>query len=278
MKIRKLYKQFSNLNIFILAVLLFLGFATLYFFYNRQRSQAIVYVSVSLLRPQNIPISAPYNWVPYWIGNSINIGDKEISPLRGLNAVVVEKEAYEAQAYGQYVFLLLKINSIRDRSGLYLFKNKPISAGGIIDLKLINAQIQGLVTYIGPNPPQYETKKITLMVEERNMEFWQAENIKVGSTIKNNKGQEIAKIIDKKVSTARSQVFQTDVGSGRSETSLDPKKNDVQLTLEIQAKKINNVYYFSELQKVKVNESLSLSFQEIGNLNLRINSILRTEE
>lgn len=254
-------KYLKNLNLLILAVLFLLGFAILYFLYFRARNQAEVYVGVSVTRGANIPISAIYNWVPNWLDESISIGDQEISPLGGLNAVVLDKESYEASFYGKYIYLLLQINAIRDRSGIYLFKNKPLSVGAPIDLKLSKAQISGLVTYVGNEKPKYEYKKLRVKISGLNAEWWVGDAIKVGSVIKNSKGDEIAKAINKRVSQASGSLI-----------TADRNKRDIEVTVELLTKKIDGNHFFAETQKVKVDENLFLPFPE-GSLNLPITSV-----
>lgn len=265
----KFIRKYAKLNIFILAVLLLLGFSLLYFLYYRQRSQADIYVSVTLLRSQSIASNVPFNWVPYWIGNSIKAGDAEKSPLGGVNAVVVEREAADGPSYGQYVYLLLKVRAIRDRSGVYLFKNKPISSGGILDLKLTNTQVQGLVMYIGKEPPRYEEKAFNITLKGREVEPWYAESVKVGSVIRNTKEAVIAKVVTKKVLPAE---VRSDAASGVAVVSYDQRKRDLEVVVELIGKKIGESYYFSEIQKVKPGEVLYLPFPEIS-LNLPIISV-----
>lgn len=264
-KVQSLIKN-SRLNIFILVILFLLGFSLLYFLYYRQRNQAEVYVGLSVTRGINIPISGPYNWIPYWLADSINVGDNEISPLGGLNAVVLDKEIYEASFYGKNVYLLLNVNAIKDRSGIYLFKNKPLSVGAPIDLKLSKAQITGLVTYVGNEEPKYEYKKLQVKVSGLDAEWWIGDAIKIGSIIKNSKGEEIAKVISKNVSPA----------SG-SPLTADRNKRNIEVTVDIMTKKINDNYFYAETQKVKVDELLFLPFKETS-INFPISSIVEIEK
>ncbi len=254
-------KYSKNLNLYILAVLFLLGFSLLYFLYFRVRNQAEVYVGLSVMRGINIPVNTVYNWVPNWLDESLTIGDQEISPLGGLNAVVLDKESYEAAYYGKYVYLLLKVNAIKDRSGIYLFKNKPLSVGASIDLKLAKTQISGLVTYVGSEKPVYEYKKLLVKLNGLNAEWWIGDAVKIGSVIKNSKGDQIAKVIAKKV-----------VSAGGSLITADRNKRDIEVTVEILVKKIDDNYFFSETQKVKVDEQFFLPLPE-GSLNLPIASV-----
>lgn len=262
----KFVKKYTGVNIFILLILFLLGFAALYFLYFRVRSQENIYVTITLSRePQ---------WVPYWIGQSIKIGDKETSPLGELNTEVIDKESYEAHEFGELIYLLLKVKAIKDRSGIYLFKNKPLAVGSVIDLKLSNTEIKALVIDISKELPYYEYKKITVTVQGKELWPYTVDAITVGSKIIDSKGREIAKIVDKKVSPAEIRV---DTASGFSIISYDRRKRDVILTLEILVKKINDTYYFRETDKVKVAENLFLPFSE-ESINLPISSVAEIEE
>lgn len=259
-------KYLKNLNLFILATLFLLGFAILYFLYFRQRNQAEVYVGLSVTRGTNIPLTIIYNWVPNWLDGAIEISDQEISPLGGLSAVVVDKESYEATFYGKYIYLLLKVNAVKDRSGIYLFKNKPLSVGALVDLKLTKAQISGLVTYIGEEEPHYEYKKLRVMVAGLNTDWWVGDAVKIGSVIKNNKGEEMAKVVAKKVSPSSGSII-----------TADRNKRDIEVTVELKTKKSDETYFFAETQKVKVDENLFLPFSE-GSINLPISSVAEIKE
>ena len=260
-------KYFKKLNIFILATLFLLAFALFYFLYYRVRNQTMVYVTLTLSRPKTS--------IPYWIGNYITVGDREISPLGELNAEVVEKNTYEGFDVGQYVYLLMKMKTVKDRSGNYLFKNKPLSVGSIVDMKLTSANFQAMVISVSSEPPVYEYKKIILTVREKEIWPWFTDSIRVGSEIKDDKGGVIAKILDKKVTIAEVRV---DTAGGQATVSYDRRKRDIDIILEIIVKKITDTYYFTETQKVKVNESLFLPFPDVGNLTLPITSIIEIKD
>lgn len=262
----KSWRKYAKVNIFIIAVLFLLGFSLLYFLYFRARNQADVYVGLSVTRGANIPVNAIYNWVPNWLDNAIEVDDREISPLGGLNAVVLDKESYEASFYGKYVYLLLKINAIKDRSGIYLFKNKPLSVGSPVDLKLTKAQISGLVTYVGNEKPKYEYKKLLVKLKGLKEDWWIGDAIKIGSVIKDNKEEEIVRVTSSKVSPA-----------GGSLLNIDPNKSDVEVTVELKVKEVDNNYFYAETQKVKVDENLFLPFKEVS-LNLPITSVREVAE
>lgn len=274
MKYNNIKKKIKNLNIFILAVILLMGFALLYFLYHRQRSQAWVYVSVSLVRPQNLSLNIAYNSVPYWVGNSIFIGDREQNLLGSVGAIVEDKESFDWFTFGQAVNLVLKVNASRDRTGVYLYKNKPLLIGSILDLKLSKTQAQGLITHISLQKTDSQKYQFVITIRGKQIEPFIADNIKIGDEIINNKNETIAKVIDKKSTPAE---VRTDTAAGVSLVSFDNTKRDLVVTIQIKADKFNDVYYFAGSQKVKVNEVIYLPFKSVA-LNYPITSVIQPKE
>lgn len=241
----------------VLAILLILILASGYYLYRRQRSSAIVYVTASLVRPQTIALNVPFNWVPYWVGKSIDIGDHDVSPLGGDNAVVIDKEAVESLNFGQIVSLLLKVRAVRDRTGVYLYKNKPLAVGSLLDLKLTKTQATAYVTYIGIKPPDEEFAVVRLVVKGRLLEAVVANGIKIGDIIKNSKDKIIAKIVDKKESAADLRI---DTAANISAFLNERQRRDVDITIDVLAKKSEDTYFFADSQRLKAGENFFISF------------------
>lgn len=272
MKLNYLTKKYSKLNIYILAVLFLLGFSLFYFIYNSQRSQKEIFVAVSLVREKEISISTIFNWIPRWIADSIEIGDTEISPFGGINASVVDKEVYDSGNYLKQVYLLMKVRSNRDRSGIYLYKNKPLLVGSIIGLKLTKADIDGWVTYIGSEPPQYKKEKLIVKLKGTQIESWVAEGIKVGSTIINSKGEVEAKVLDKKSSLTIPIGMRYEVETGKFIYNSDVNRKDIDVTVEIITKKIDGANFYAETSRIKLDNWLTLQFNDFT-INMPIISI-----
>lgn len=262
----------KNLNFFILAVLFFLGFALFYFLYHRQRSQAVIYATISLVRPLNTNLNIPYNSVPFWLADSISDKDKDTSLLGGINAEVVSKTSYETQTYGKTAILLLKIAAVRDRSGIYLFKNKPLLVGSLIDLNLTKTQVTGLLTSVSLKPPNFDYEKLRLTVKVRQIDQKSADGLKIGDTIVDNQGREIAKVIDKNVSRVAFSGVRIDANTGQLTDLYEPNQIDMEVTVDIMAKKNNETYFFMEIQKIKANEPVYIPFKGLS-LNGQITSV-----
>lgn len=74
-----------------------------------------------------------------------------------------------------------------------------------------------------------------------------------------NKGNIMARIIDKKVSPAEVRQNRSDGSVG---LSYDNSRRDIILTVELEAQEINGLDYFAYLKKIKVGENLNLFFRE----------------
>lgn len=251
-------KNFNNINIFILVILFLLGSSVFYFFYSRQKNLVYIYTSVIVVRPQNIQLSAPYFWLPYWIGDSIKIGESENNLFGQSNLTVVDKETYDSNLYGQYVRLVFKMKVDRDKTGKYLYKNKQVLIGSNMDIKLSYTQVTGSVVEIDTELPKPEIRKVTVTTIVKGIESWLAEAIKVGSLIESNKG-EIAKVTEKFSDYAQVKV---DNSLGQAMVSSDRLKRDLKLKIDLTVKKINGDYYFMDNHKIKVNELVFFPFKD----------------
>lgn len=254
--------------------ILLLGFSLFYFLYYRQRSQAYVYVGVNLIRPQGLATNVPPFWSPYWVDLAIEKNDREVSPLGGVNTIVINKESADSYFYGKFIYLLLQIRAVKDRTGVYLFKNKPLLVGSYLDLKLTKTQVQGLVSYVGLKPPESIYKKLILAVKARLQEPWVAEAVEKGETISDSTGKTLVKVLGKKVNFSEVRV---DSALGQAVLSFDPTKKDMELILEMLVKKVEDAYYFAETQKIKANEILYLPFKKLS-LNAPVTAILEVKE
>lgn len=262
------HKKKYRLNIFILSIAFILGVIPFYFIYYKLRNKAEIYVST---------FSSPTKGaLPYWIADAVEVGDKDISFLGDESAVVIDKESYEGGGHGRYLSLLLKMTVTRDaRRGVYLYRSRPLLVGDWLDLQMTKSRQRGTITYIGTSPPQFEYKKFILTVLGRKVDPEFAENTLVGSTMVNNKGIVLAKVLDKKVTLAEVRV---DTDKGQAVVSYDRTKRDIVLTVEVLVKKVSDTYYFLEYMKIKRDEDIDLFLKESSLWGLRILSIKEVPE
>ena len=185
--------------------------------------------------------------------SAITIGDKDINPLGGVNAEVVDKLSVEAIEYGRYVYLLLKIDATRDRSGVYLFKNKPLAVGNIIQLRFPKTTVYAYIQSLDEVSPQPNYKKVQAVTRFKEIEPFMDEWIREGNEVKNNKGETIARVVRKTSSVARREVH---TAAGSIVVGTNPIKRDVDVTLELLVKELEGQLYFTDTYKIKPNESV----------------------
>lgn|SRR3990167_3368112 len=264
--------RLSIVGLFIVSLVI-IGFAVFYFLFYKIRSQATVYLSTVLIKSLNIS-NVPAYWVPYWVADSINEGDKEISSLGQVNAEVIDKTAYEDRLYGEFVQLVVKVNVTKNKSGVYLYKNKPLKAGLIIELNLNRVDSDAMIISIDQSVPEYKYKKIVFSSVFREIEPWLAEMVKIGSSIKNSKGKVVARLKNKEIRIAEVPI---ETSSGTVAVSKNRLKRDMYATVEVLTKVKNGYYYFRDIEQIKVNENIYISWPE-GELYHHINEILSIED
>ena len=251
----KTIKNQSILFLLLILSLIFLFITVGFYYFYRTHNQSVIYVNTALVRPTNIQINTPFYWTPYWLEESVRMGDKDINPLGGINAEVIDKKSIDSLQWGKIVILLLKINVIKDRSGLYLYKNKPIAVGTILELKFPKAQVSAYVNYIGAEKPTPNLKVLRLDLKSRNIESKIINNIRIGESIKNDKNEIIAKIISfKEVPSNVLPIIPANIYI----TGLD-----LEITVDLLSEIVDSRYYFIDGQRIRPNEQFYISFPNL---------------
>lgn len=204
---------------------------------------------------------------PYWLGESIKVGDKEFDPQGKVVAEVLGVRIHELSTLEyqeptrKNFYLTLNLRTSKDRRTSKLkFKNQPLEIGGPIELHLTNTYATGLVIFIEGVPDERETKELIVEGVWRNTDPWNAEAIPVGGEMKNGGGKTITEILEKRIELAEKTVETWD---GRLVASRDPLKRDIYLKLKLLAKKQGENLYFHEDQKVKIGEVLFIQLPGI---------------
>ena len=253
--IRHLNKfKIYNLRLSILLVLFLLFLTVVYFLFYVKRNQITVYVKAVLIKPQDIPLNVPYFWTPYWIDESISIGDTDSNPLGNSKASVLDKDSIDSINWGKIVNLLLIVQAVKDKSGNYLFNSKPLAVGTILNLNFPRSHINTYVNYIGNERPKSNLTKLRVQLKSINIDLETIDNIKIGDSIKNNKNETIAKIVSYKELPYTSASFLSNYAFSGSE---------LELTIELLVDSTNLNYYFIDGQRIRQNESFYISFPNL---------------
>lgn len=254
----KAKRLIKNIGVFeILAGILILFALVLVMIQMRSREEWVkTEVKISTSSWWQAYFTAP----PYWLGESIKIGDKEFDPQGRAAAEVLDIKAYELSNLQQQestrkdFYLTLNLRAAKDRRTRKLkFKNQPLEIGGPIELHLTNTYVSGLVTFIEGVLDEREMKELIIEGVWENTFPWIAEAIPVNGKMVDRESKIIAEILEKRIELAEKTVETWD---GRLVSSRDPLKRDVYLKIRLLAKKQGENFYFREDQKVKIGGTL----------------------
>jgi len=262
----------QKLNIFLIAAISLLVFASLYYFYKSFRNSQEIYVEVAVVRGQNAAYSTGSSLysislqaVPVWLSDSISLGDTDGSPLGGVNAEVIGKMTLEGPSSYRFVTLLVRVNSVKDRSGVYLYKNKSLLVGSVLELNLSRTKVYGLVTGINEDKTyEKDLQELNVVVQGRFIEPFIAQKIEVGDKITDDQGNVLGEILEFR--QTRSPVSPLTYSNYAGKTLLSPETDavDIEVKIRLKAGKIGENYYFFPSQKVKAGESIYLPFKKVS--------------
>lgn len=218
-------------------------------------------------------ISSPSWWQayftppPYWLGESIKVGDKEFDSQGKVVAEVLGIKVYEvtnlqlqeSTRKDFYLTLNLRVSKERKTSKLK-FKNQPLEIGGPIELHLVNTYVLGLVTLIEGMPDEGKMKEVVIEGVWLNSYPWNAEAIPIGGKMEDGMGNVVAEVLDKKIELAERTV-ETDWGG--LVVSRDPLRRDIYLKVKLKVRKRGDNLYFLYDKKVKVGENLFIQLSGV---------------
>jgi len=186
-----------------------------------------------------------------WFSELLHKGMKERDGLGKVKAELLDIFSYEKLPDRITVYLTTKLRVVYNRaSNTYTYKGTPVLIGSKIKVNFDNLLVEGLITDIEGVSDKRERRLITVeaQIREENATYLEtsgtkayiADALKVGEEIKDNKGNTIIKILNKKVEPAKKVVVTSD---GRTILRFDPTRKDVYLTLEVNALKIGERYF-----------------------------------
>ena len=207
-----------------------------------------------------------------WFSDLFHKGMKERDGLGNVKAELLDTFSYEKTPARITVYLTTKLRVVYNRaSNTYTYKGTPVLIGSKIKVNFDNLLVEGLITDIEGVSDKREKRLITVeaQIREENSTYLEtsgtkayiADAIKVGEEIKDNNGNTIIKIIDKKVEPAQRVVVTSD---GRAMLRVDPVRKDIYLTLEINALKIGERYFLLNDIPIVIDYSLPINTPQLS--------------
>lgn len=255
-KLKKLYTKITVFDwVFIgLALLAVLGF---YLFFRRD----VVTIAVTFkVANDNVFFPAEPPRDEYALGYMV--GDSEKDELGRTEAQIVSIESYKTGPNGQVVYLTIKLKALYNpRTKQYSLKGKNIIFGEYFDFSFQKAHIRALVVdFPGFRDPSTIKKTKTIVktqIRDSSRSFsdtygipdYVANAISVGDTVKDSKGNVLAKILDMQVLPAKRMVVSN---TGQPFMVNDPYLKDVYCTIELSTQEIGGYVYMFDYLVVAV--------------------------
>jgi hypothetical protein len=270
----KVKKFLQGLTLFdyLLVALLFAGVVFFAFIFFRKQQFLEVVVKVS---DENVNWASP--GTKDWFSSIFYAGMKERDGLGRPQAEVIKVFSYDTQPERKDVFLTLNLRGVYTKAlDQYSYKGRPILVGYPIKLQLDSVNAEGIIVSVGNMD---NNKKVDLTLEVRTWDDrrdsyavtsftnttgvrpYVADAIDKESVITDNNGNEVIKVIDKKVVNAKQVVTTSD---GRVLVQSNPLLKDMTLTLQVRATIIGGKYYFFNEIPILIGQRLPLNFQNVS--------------
>ncbi len=261
----KFKKLLTKINVFeiLLVILVLLG---LVFLMDRTRTS-------SQWTKVRVKVSSPSWWQgnyiapPYWLGDSLAVGDKDYDSQGRLAAEILNVQKYEFSIItlqdptrrDVYLYLNMLVSENR-KTGKMTFKNKTLEVGGPVELHFNGSLVGGLVTYIDGKNKKGVERELIIEGVWPNTYTWNADAITVGQQAKDEVGNIVAEVLDRRVELAARTA---ETAEGGLVAGRDPWRRDVYLKIKLKVLDMGNSFYYAYDKKVKIGEQLFIAFPNI---------------
>ena len=259
-------------------ILIGLGLAAVVIFaflFFRKSSYIVATVKVggdSVFYPSWVTNWADGSGSKNWFASLFHNGQVEKDGLGRIRAEVLNVYSYDKSPTRKTVYLTVRLNVVYNRaSNTYTYKGVPVLIGSKIKLDLDEIYVESLVTEVQGSGFSDARKKIVIEAQarEENSTFLEtagtksyiADAIKVGDVVKNNHGEVIIKVLDKKVLPAQRITTASD---GRALLRDDPVRKDLYLTLEVETIMIEDKYFLLDDIPILIDQPIPFNTPSIS--------------
>lgn len=223
-------------------------------------------------------VSVSYNGYrpPYWLTESINKNDVELSVGGGKIAEIVDVERYGRGGPEYDMYLTVRINGVfNKKTNKYVFKGKAIEVGAPIELRLNHALVFGQIIDDQIPPEGYITKHVVVTSLYRNANPWTVNSLKTGDIISGGPGGNIiAEILTFTTEPTKGRLLYADsAGSENVYLQRDPTLQDLHVRTRLLVEKHNDEWFYGGHQSIKTGNFLWLYFPNVNLRNIEIESV-----
>lgn len=189
----------------------------------------------------------------YWLTNAIQKGAIEYDIMHKPLVEILDVVKYDHDQRS-FVWMKARIKVAENRrTGKYNFRQTQIEIGRTINISPNNISlIANVVGIEGVNNLGSESSQV-ILAKWYSVHPWRADAIHVGDTMKDDKGNTVAEILEKSVTLAETT---TTTYLGETRATVDPLRRDVLMKIRLKTLNVEGVNYFTFYQVVKVGMGL----------------------
>lgn len=222
-----------------------------------------------------VKMARPEWWVdvrtPYWLGDTIAVGDRQLDSLGKTMAEVIGVDGFNFSDNQRIVYVRLKLRvGVNKRSQKYSFDHRPLAIGEPVELSFFGKAATGYVRAIEGVIDRRSYQQLTIGARLINISPvfpetlgvfpWRAEAVHVGDKMTALDGKVLAEVLEAKSAPADKTVI---TSSGNIFIGKDPLLKDVYMKLRLLVTDYNGDKYFLDDFKVKVGNNIFVALPDI---------------
>lgn len=269
MLLTKLKYPRQNLKLIDLLVLVLVLVGLSFFLRSYSRQKTTFYLTLDSKTQEYTAIPIP---PPYWIGNSIKVGDVSFDSTGNRVAEVAKVENLPAGGMRQYLKVTFKVEGLTDQlNRQYRINDIPLEIGRELTLTIGNTNFEGLITYVGETltDPNYTPQKLTLNLLGRSLDPTLIATLSQNLPLYATSSSEIVvnqisvKPAEKSIANAAGDLIK----------SLDPIYKDLELNVTIPVNCHLEDCYYHEVYPIKVGNKIDFYTNNFSLPEMLINDV-----
>ncbi len=273
----KRIKTLQPIQVFTLFVIAGITVFTIKFYGRKPAERVIKIQVVGKQWAQNYNNYAGYR-PPFWLNNSIQIGDTETTVNGWRSAEIVNIEKYDRWGTDADLYLIAKLKGeVNTRTNKFMYNSKPVEVGSSIELHLTRTDVLGQI--IDDNVPEkgYPEKELFVVARARNIDPWIIGALRAGDTMLNGPQKKaVATLMSYAIEPPTSAVFLSDSTTSNPPNNtfltLNPRAKDAVLKVKLRVQQYDTGSYFAGHQNIKVGQQIWIYFPQV-NIMAEIQSI-----
>lgn len=277
MSIKKYIHSLPKLNPLHVGILIVVSFTVIGIvkYFGRKPQWRTVRIQVVGKDWRNIYNSYEGYRPPFWISESIRVGDKEISYTGEGVAEVIDIDQYERESPSYDMYLTVKLKGeVNKKRQKFIYKGNAVEVGAPISLSLNDTALYGQVIDNNVTNGEYIKKYMIVTLRKKNAEPWIAEKV-IPNIVQINKynGTIIAQVLEINTESALSQLLFTQTNNPNLFLEKNTRVIDLVVKVKLFVEQHGDLWYFGGHQIVKTGASLWLYFPDVNLAGVEIQNV-----